>query len=76
LAVEGESAVAVMRRVIGATDSKEAQPGTVRGDFSCSKSMNVIHASDSAENAAKELSIFFGASDLMEYSRLDAEWVS
>jgi len=38
--------------------------------------MNVIHASDSSDNAAKELSIFFGASDLMEYSRLDAEWVS
>lgn len=75
LAIEGESAVAVVRRVIGATDSKEAQPGTVRGDFSCSKSMNVIHASDSAENAQIELSIFFGEKDLMNYSRLDANWV-
>jgi nucleoside-diphosphate kinase len=53
-----------------------AQRGTIRGDFSCSKSMNVIHASDSTENAAKELSIFFGPSDLVEYSRLDAKWVS
>ncbi len=75
LVIEGESAVAVVRRVIGATDSKEAQPGTVRGDFSCSKSMNVIHASDSVENAQKELSIFFGEKDLMNYSRLDANWV-
>jgi nucleoside-diphosphate kinase len=76
LAIEGESAVAVVRRVIGATDSKEEQPGTIRGDFSGSKSMNVIHASDSTENAAKELSIFFAPSDLVEYSRLDAKWVS
>ncbi|MDD1776353.1 MAG: nucleoside-diphosphate kinase [Candidatus Methanomethylicus sp.] len=75
LAVEGESVVTVVRRVIGATDAKEALPGTVRGDLSCSKSMNVIHASDSLENAQKELSIFFTDSDLMKYSRLDANWV-
>lgn len=75
LAVEGESAVAVVRRLIGATDAKEAAPGTARGDLSCSKSMNVIHASDSADNAQKELAIFFGSSDLVAYKRLDEGWV-
>lgn len=75
LAVEGESAVAVMRRLIGSTDAKEAQPGTVRGDLSCSKSMNVIHASDSLDNAQKELSIFFDPSDISTYRRLDEPWV-
>ena len=75
MAVEGESAVAVVRRLIGSTDSKEAVPGTVRGDLSCSKSMNVIHASDSVENAEKELAIFFDSSDLLTYKRLDEKWV-
>ncbi|MEN3016954.1 MAG: nucleoside-diphosphate kinase [Candidatus Methanosuratincola petrocarbonis] len=76
MAIEGESAVSVMRRLIGSTDAKEASPGTVRGDFSCSKSMNVIHASDSVENAQKELAIFFGEGDLLAYDRLDAKWVA
>ncbi len=76
LALEGENAVAVVRRIIGSTDSKEAAPGTVRGDFSCSKSMNVIHASDSPENAQRELAIFFSEDEVMKYSRLDEAWVS
>ncbi|MEJ5292314.1 MAG: nucleoside-diphosphate kinase [Candidatus Methanosuratincola sp.] len=76
MAIEGESAVSVMRKLIGSTDSKEASPGTVRGDFSCSKSMNVIHASDSVENAQKELTIFFGEGELLGYERLDAKWVA
>lgn len=75
LVVEGESAVAVMRRLIGSTDAKEAQAGTVRGDLSCSKSMNIIHASDSLDNAQKELHIFFEDSELKKYSRLDEPWV-
>lgn len=75
LAVEGESAVTVVRRLIGATDSKEAAPGTIRGDFSCSKSMNVIHASDSLDNAQREIAIFFAPSDLVAYRRLDEPWV-
>lgn len=75
MAIEGESAVAVMRRLIGSTDAKEASPGTVRGDFSCSKSMNVIHASDSVENAQREIAIFFNDSELLKYERLDSKWV-
>lgn len=75
MAIEGESAVSVVRRLIGPTDSKEAPPGTVRGDLSCSKSMNVIHASDSLDNAQRELSIFFKDSDLLRYSRLDENLV-
>lgn len=71
MAVEGESAVSILRRIIGPTDSKEAPPGTLRGDFSCSKGMNIIHASDSLENAQKEISIFFKDSELLKYSRLD-----
>jgi nucleoside-diphosphate kinase len=75
MAVEGEGAVTVVRRLIGSTDAKEAIPGTVRGDLSCSKSMNIIHASDSLDNAQRELAIFFTPSDLVAYRRLDEEWV-
>ncbi|MCC6013014.1 MAG: nucleoside-diphosphate kinase [Candidatus Verstraetearchaeota archaeon] len=73
MAVEGESAVSVMRKMIGPTDSKEAPPGTIRGDFSCSKSMNIIHASDSLESANRELSIFF--KEFLKYSRTDEKFV-
>ncbi|MCS7097610.1 MAG: nucleoside-diphosphate kinase [Candidatus Methanomethyliaceae archaeon] len=75
MAIEGESAISIMRRIIGPTDSKEAPPGTIRGDFSCSKSMNIIHASDSLESAERELSIFFKNSDFLKYSRLDEAFV-
>jgi nucleoside-diphosphate kinase len=73
MAVEGESAISVMRKIIGSTDSKDASPGTIRGDFSCSKSMNIIHASDSLESAKRELSIFF--KDFLKYSRVDENFV-
>jgi nucleoside-diphosphate kinase len=75
MAVEGESAISVVRKLIGSTDAKEALPGTVRGDLSCSKSMNIIHASDSLNNAQKELAIFFADRELLKYFRLDECWV-
>jgi len=63
MAVEGESAVEVMRIMIGPTDGRKAPPGTIRGDFSLSIQENVIHASDSPETAEYELSIFFDEKD-------------
>ncbi len=59
LALAREDAVAHLRRVIGATDPAEAQPGTVRKLYAQSKERNAIHASDSAENAAREVAFFF-----------------
>ena len=59
VAVEGESAISVMRKVVGATAGFDAQPGTIRGDFSISVRYNIIHASDSEESAERELKIFF-----------------
>jgi len=75
MAVEGESAISVMRRLLGSTDAKEAAPGTIRGDFSCSKSMNLVHASDSPESASRELAIFFKEEDYLKYRRVDEDWV-
>ncbi len=56
----GESAVSVCRGIMGATDPKQADPGTIRGDRGLLVTHNIVHGSDSAESAARELSIFFG----------------
>lgn len=59
MVLKGENAVETLRRVIGATNPLKAEPGTIRGDLSMSITANVIHASDSIENAKQESSIFF-----------------
>lgn len=56
----GESAVAVCRDLMGATDPKKAAPGTIRGDFGLVVTQNLVHGSDSPESAERELAIFFG----------------
>ncbi len=64
LALERENAVAQLRTVIGATDPAEAAPGTIRKLFAESKGKNAIHASDSPENAAREVAFFFTEAEL------------
>jgi nucleoside-diphosphate kinase len=66
LALERADAVAQLRQVIGATDPAEAQPGTVRKLYAESKERNAIHASDSGENAAREVAFFFPETELRE----------
>jgi nucleoside-diphosphate kinase len=66
LALERNDAVAHLRTVIGATDPAEAKPGTVRKLYAQSKERNAIHASDSPENAAREVAFFFPESELAE----------
>ena len=71
MAWEGKGAVAVVRRMVGATNPAEAAPGSIRGDFALDIGRNVIHASDSPESAARELGIHFSPRELVEYSRID-----
>jgi len=71
MAWQAEDAVAKVRRIIGATNSKEAAAGTLRAMFGTDGRRNVVHASDSAENAAKELAFFFTPEDLMKYDYND-----
>ena len=66
LALERDDAVARLREVIGATDPAEAKPGTVRKLYAESKERNAIHASDSPENAAREVAFFFSERELRE----------
>ena len=65
VALEKENAVADYRTLIGATDPKDAAPGTVRKDFADSKGENIVHGSDSAENGIIEVSYFFAQTELI-----------
>ena len=59
MVLEGDEAIAVVRAVAGATDGRKAAPGTIRGDLSLSNRENLVHGSDSAESAERELAIWF-----------------
>jgi nucleoside-diphosphate kinase len=59
MVLEGENAVAAARQVIGATNPVEASPGSIRGDFAISVGQNMVHGSDSAESATREVGLFF-----------------
>lgn len=72
---EGRDAVAVVRRMNGATDSAQADPGTIRGDFSLSKQRNIIHASDSPETAVREIALYFKPEELIEYPLPVEDWL-
>ena len=63
--LEGEDAVAAHRRIMGATDPKKAEPGTVRAEFAESIEANSVHGSDSVENAATEIAYFFAAIEIV-----------
>ena len=70
VAVEGPYAITTMRTLMGATNGAEAAPGTIRGDFGCSRQMNLIHGSDSSESASRELGIYFNDNELFRYDQL------
>ena len=67
--LEGENAVLKHRDVMGATDPKKAAPGTIRADLATSIEENVVHGSDSVENAAREIAYFFAETDLCSRTR-------
>ncbi|HYE02620.1 MAG TPA: nucleoside-diphosphate kinase [Phycisphaerales bacterium] len=75
LAVRGLGAIGVCRKLMGATFGSKAEPGTIRGDFGVSNSFNLIHGSDSPEAAERELGLFFGRGEIVEYGRAGDQWV-
>lgn len=64
---EGLQAISVCRKMMGATSGIEAEPGTIRGDFTQFRSFNLVHGSDSIEAAERELGLFFKADELVNY---------
>jgi len=75
LAIEGRDAIAICRKMMGATFGSKAEPGTIRGDFGVSNSFNLIHGSDSPESAQRELGLFFQAGELLEWQPASRGWV-
>jgi nucleoside-diphosphate kinase len=74
MALRGPSAVAVARKLMGATFGLDAEAGTIRGDFGCSKSYNLVHGSDSAASAQRELGIYF-PDGLEDWQGIQAPWL-
>jgi nucleoside-diphosphate kinase len=72
LAVEGLEAIRVVREMLGATSGLQALAGTIRGDFSSSRQMNLVHASDGAEAARRELELYFAPEEICVYEPLVA----
>ncbi|MDR3303690.1 MAG: nucleoside-diphosphate kinase [Treponema sp.] len=72
--LEGEAAIGVARRLIGPTDFREAAPGTIRGDFAAMTRLNIVHASDSSANAAREIALFFKDTEICEWEDGNASW--
>lgn len=75
MVVEGPKAVEVVRKMMGKTNPLEAEPGTIRGDFGLSVTMNLIHGSDSPASAAREIALFFRDDELLSYNTADAAWL-
>lgn len=72
---EGREAVAVARNLIGSTDGAKAPPGTIRGDYGISVQNNLIHGSDSPDNAQLEIGLWFKGDELVNYAPVDGGWV-
>src|SRR5690242_18462480 len=75
LALEGKDAIAISRKLMGATFGSKAEPGTIRGDFGVSNSFNLIHGSDSPESAQRELGLFFRPEELLDWQPAIRGWV-
>ena len=73
MVLEGRRIVDVVRRLSGVTEGTEAEPGSIRGDFSLSLQSTIVHASDSAESAEKEIKRFFKESEILNYPKIDTE---
>ncbi|HYU49255.1 MAG TPA: nucleoside-diphosphate kinase [Candidatus Limnocylindria bacterium] len=74
MVLEGPSAIAVVRAMVGATRPHEAAPGTIRGDYALETAQNLVHASDGPETAASEIALWFGADELVAYERDIDRW--
>ncbi len=75
MVLEGLEAISIVRKMLGATSGRKAEPGTIRGDFSNSRQMNLVHASDGPESAAREIEIYFDQSEICAYDPTITPWL-
>lgn len=72
---QGENVISTARKMMGTTNPSEASPGTIRGDYGVVTHRNLIHGSDSPENATREISLFFKEDELVEYTKQMNGWI-
>jgi nucleoside-diphosphate kinase len=75
MVMEGEDCISLIRKMVGATNPKEAELGTIRGDYAIDTGRNVIHASDSSASAEREIALFFQDDEICQYQLPDRELV-
>ena len=75
MVVQGLQAIQVVRDMLGATSGLKATPGTVRGDFSSSRQMNLVHGSDGPEAAQREISLYFSSDEICDYTPAASPWL-
>ena len=76
MVLQGENAVELTRKTMGATDPLEAAPGTIRGDLASDIGRNLIHGSDSPETAQREIGLFFSPEEITDYPRDIEPWIT
>ena len=74
MVLEGLDVIRVVREMLGATNGLNAAAGTIRGDFSSSRQMNLVHASDGADAAAREINLYFEDNELCSYEPCLTPW--
>jgi nucleoside-diphosphate kinase len=75
MVLEGDAAVSMLRKFCGSTKAEEAAPGTIRGDYAMHTGLNIIHASDSAESADREIRLFFRPDEIMDWHDGNDPWI-
>lgn len=73
--ITGDNVIGMIRNTVGATNPAQAAPGTIRGDYAVEIGRNLIHASDSSENGAKEVALFFRDDELVNLERSTDAWI-
>lgn len=75
MVLEGDGAVLMLRKLCGSTKAEEAAPGTIRGDYAMHTGLNIIHASDSVESAAREIGLFFRPEEIIDWKDGNDGWI-
>jgi nucleoside-diphosphate kinase len=74
MVLAGPKAIEVTRKMMGKTFGYEAEPGTIRGDYGISRTLNLVHGSDGPESATKEISLYFAPEEMVSFAMCDEPW--
>ena len=75
MVLEAEDVISMSRKLMGKTFGNEAEPGTIRGDFGACRGYNLVHGSDSPENAEYEMGLYFKPEEIVDYKLADEDWL-